>query len=274
MPILSPRLLSDVLQIAETGGEYLRDFYTRSVQVQLKADNTPVTEADLFMSQFLSEKLTALTPDIPILSEESGHISVAERQQWPIYWLIDPLDGTQQFIERTGQFGILIALVQHNCPVLGLIHMPILQQTCYAIRGQGAYKKDVHGVQRLVPQPLDRAQRIKIAVGDGKMADKVRSILHKNIDYEFQIFGSSSLKSLLVAEGTSHCYVRLGNTGEWDTAAAEVILQEMGGGIFDPNFAPLTYNQRDTLINPHFVMTGCRQADWRQIFCFDNDTFR
>ena len=274
MQILSPILLEKVLRIAEESGKYLHDFYTRAVHVQFKADNTPVTEADLFVSQFLIEKLTALTPDIPILSEERCNIPVDERLQWSTYWLIDPLDGTHQFIDRTDQFAILITLVQQNRPVLGIIHAPILQHTFYAMRGFGAYKKTGNGIESLKTHSVDFTRPLKIAVGDQAMAQKVRSILHENIDCEFQIFGSSGLKSTLVAEGCCDCYVRLGNTGEWDTAAAEVILQEIGGGIFDPYFAPLTYNQRETLINPHFVMVGDRHVNWRKIFCFDNHTFR
>ena len=109
MPILTTHLLQDVIEIAQQAGEHLRCFYQRSVTVRMKEDNTPVTEADLFVSQFLTEKLTALTPQIPILSEENCHIPLTERQTWRSYWLIDPLDGTQQFINRTGQFSVLVS---------------------------------------------------------------------------------------------------------------------------------------------------------------------
>ena len=108
MPILTTQLLQDVIHIAQQAGEHLQRFYQHSVSVQIKADNTPVTEADLFSSQFLTEKLTALTPHLPILSEENCNIPLAERQAWASYWLIDPLDGTQQFINRTDQFSVLI----------------------------------------------------------------------------------------------------------------------------------------------------------------------
>lgn len=267
---LSTSLLNSALAIAQLAGQHLQHFYQQSanIQIQLKSDNTPVTNADLFISNFLTQQLSQLTPDIAVLSEENCTLPVQQRQSWQQYWLIDPLDGTQQFINRTDQFAILISLIQHNQPVLGIIHAPILGQTFYAMRGYGAYKQNLQTKRRLVPQQINLAQPLKIAVGSKSSAIKVRSILAENFDCEFVVYGSSGLKSTLVANGDCHCYVRLGNTGEWDTAAAEVILAEMGGAIFDKQFRPLTYNQRESLINPHFVMVGQAQQPWQKIFRF------
>ncbi|MFZ7265838.1 3'(2'),5'-bisphosphate nucleotidase CysQ [Avibacterium avium] len=262
-------LLQSVLAIAEQAGDHLNRFYGKNIRPQLKADNTPVTEADLFVSQFLIEKLTALTPEIPVLSEENCKIPFVERQQWQTYWLVDPLDGTQQFINRTGNFSILIALVHQNRPVLGVIHSPQAQHTYYALQGAGAYKKTPQKNTALKKQPVNLNHPIRITVGSHSAKNKVRSILNPNFQYEFQIIGSSGIKSALVAEGTADCYVRLGETGEWDTAAAEIILAEMGGKIFDPHFQLLTYNQRETLVNPDFVMVADAQLNWHNIFQFN-----
>ena len=271
---LNEHLLNQVLLIAYQAGNHLQRFYQQHVEVQIKADNTPVTEADLFVSQFLTEKLTALFPNVPVLSEENCHIPFEERKDWKEYWLIDPLDGTQQFINRTDQFSVLITLVRKNKPVLSIIHAPILSTTYYAMEDFGAFKKQGEQVQKLSKNTIktDRTfadSPLRIAVGATTSQEKVRSILPANFPCEFVVVGSSSLKSGFVAEGAVDCYVRLGQTGEWDTAGAEVLLGETGGTIFDPHFAPLTYNQRESLINPHFVMVADKSFHWQSIFQFN-----
>ena len=276
---LNEHLLNQVLLIAYQAGKHLRRFYQQQVEVRIKEDNTPVTEADLFVSRFLTEKLRALFPNVPVLSEENCRIPFAERQYWQEYWLIDPLDGTQQFIDRTDQFAVLMTLVRKNKPALSVIHAPILSTTYYALKDFGAFKKQGEQVVRLTGE-LSKQHRIelsnqhrieplKIAVGATTSQEKVRALLPPNFPCEFIVFGSSSLKSGLVAEGVADCYVGLGRTGEWDTAGAEVLLAETGGTIFDSHFAPLTYNQRETLINPHFVMVADKSRDWRAVFQFN-----
>lgn len=262
-------LLNHVLQLAERAGGYLKEFYRHPTDIFTKPDNTPVTSADLFLSRFLTEELTALSPSVPVLSEENCHIPFTARKNWQAYWLVDPLDGTQQFINRTDQFAILITLIVHHRPVLSVIHAPILNITYYAIQNGGAYKKTAEQIKLLPPHVLNLTKPLRIAVGATTSQEKVRSILPKNFPCEFIIMGSSSLKSGLVAEGAVDCYVRLGQTGEWDTAGAEILLKETGGQIFDTHFTPLTYNQRESLINPHFVMVADKSANWRTIFQFN-----
>ena len=284
---LNEHLLNQVLLIAYQAGKHLRRFYPQQVEVRIKEDNTPVTEADLFVSRFLTEKLRALFPNVPVLSEENCRIPFAERQYWQEYWLIDPLDGTQQFIDRTDQFAVLMTLVRKNKPALSVIHAPILSTTYYALKDFGAFKKqgeqvvrltgglskqhriEVSNEHRIELSNQHRIEPLKIAVGATTSQEKVRALLPPNFPCEFIVFGSSSLKSGLVAEGVADCYVRLGRTGEWDTAGAEVLLAETGGTIFDSHFAPLTYNQRETLINPHFVMVADKSRDWRAVFQFN-----
>ncbi len=264
-------LLEKVLQIAHQAGDYLNLFYNGEFdfQINIKSDNTPITNADLFVNQFLIEKLTALTPHIPVLSEESCQISFSDRRRWRTYWLIDPLDGTQQFINRTDQFAVLIALIHQNRIMLGIIHAPVLKQTYYALKGHGAYKQTEHSLQTLSARKFDLNHTVKIAVGSKNAEQKVRSILRSNYQYEFITYGSSGLKTALVAEGSADCYIRLGQTGEWDTAAAEAILSEIGGGIRDTQFNALTYNKRPSLINPDFIMVSDISADWKKIFQFN-----
>lgn len=270
---LTDQQLHDLLHIVQQAGEHLKAFYTQSIEVQLKQDATPVTNADLFISQFLTEQLRQLTPHIPVLSEESCQIPLAERSQWQQYWLIDPLDGTQQFIDRTDQFAILIALVQRTAQqyqtVLGIIHAPILDKTYYALDGQGAFLIEQGKRIALTPahQNHPKCNRLRVTVGTSSKAE-IRQHIHPDYQVEFIQYGSSSLKAGLVAEGKADCYVRFGDTGEWDTAATEVLLREIGGEIFDRQFRPLTYNQRETLVNPHFVAVADKQLPWQQIFSF------
>lgn len=269
-------LLHQIQQLAQQAGEHLLNFYQHPLKVHTKSDHTPVTAADLFVSQFLTEKLTALFPHIPVLSEENCQISWLERQQWAQYWLIDPLDGTQQFINRTDQFAVLISLVQRqlktgrNLPTLSVIHAPVLNQTYTAAIELGAHKITATGIHPLCAEATNIfPQRLKIAVGETTSQPKVRSILRENIEAEFIVLGSSSLKSGLVAEGNADCYIRLGKTGEWDTACAEILLAESGGAVFDFNYQPLTYNQRPSLVNPPFVMVRNKTLNWQDIFRFE-----
>lgn len=262
-------LMEQTKAIAFEAGEHLKAFYARSVAVKMKADRTPVTEADLFISQFLIEKLSALTPNVPILSEENCNIPLEERSNWREYWIIDPLDGTQQFIDRTDQFSIMIGLVQANRPVLGIIHAPILGKTYYALHGKGAFLQEKGQIRPLASgQFSPKNATLRITKGDSDEMSMAKAVQSPYQPCFFR-YGSSSLKAGLVAEGKADCYMRLGDTGEWDTAVAEVLLAEIGGAIFDLNFQPLTYNQRPTFVNPHFVMVADKTANWATIFQFN-----
>ncbi|MDO4627093.1 MAG: 3'(2'),5'-bisphosphate nucleotidase CysQ [Pasteurellaceae bacterium] len=263
-------LMQSVLAIAQQAGEYLIDFYAKSVQVQIKSDNTPVTEADLFLSQFLTEQLQRLIPNTPVLSEENCNIPLSTRQQWQRYWLIDPLDGTQQFLNRTDQFSIIIALVENHIPILGVIYAPILQTCYYAQQGKGAFKQTPQNRQRLAQRQLDLTLPIRCVVGATSHRKKIQAFFSPRFSYAFQVYGSSGLKSAMVAEGTADCYIRLGNTGEWDTAASEILLAETNSYIVDTQFRPLTYNQRESLVNPHFAMCADKQQNWDKIFTFNS----
>ncbi len=273
--VVNQTLISQVLAIAEEAGKIILHFYSRNVAVRQKSDHTPVTDADLFVSQFLIQELQKLTPELPVLSEECCQISLEERQNWPAYWLVDPLDGTQQFINRTGQFGILITLLEKTPqgfqPIFGVIHAPIAQQSFFAHQQGGAFKKTQQDVVPLTCQKLNPALPIKIAVSSSSTEKKLRTLLNPHFQYEFIQYGSSGLKSALVADNQAHCYVRIGKTGEWDTAPAEIILREKQGRVFDFSthhfsLTPLTYNQRESLINPDFVMLGDDHPLWREIF--------
>lgn len=272
MLTLDSALIDKLSAIVNKAGEHLTRFYQGTVEIQIKPDHTPVTEADLFLSQFLTEQLQTLTPDIPVLSEENCKIPFADRANWQHYWLIDPLDGTQQFINRTDQFSVVVALVQKqhgvNRPVVGIIHSPIIAKTYIAMQNHGAFliengeKIDLRTRKKNIP-----SDRLLITIGTScnqVISDALQAPYHA----EFISYGSSSLKAGLVAEGKADCYIRLGDTGEWDTAAAEILLSELGGAIFSTDFQPLSYNQRESLINPHFIMVNNNQLPWQTMFRF------
>ncbi|MDG6897986.1 3'(2'),5'-bisphosphate nucleotidase CysQ [Actinobacillus delphinicola] len=267
---LTQNLISDIIDITEKAGQLLLTFYSKSLHIQKKQDHTPVTDADLCVNQFLTAQIAALTPNIPILSEESCDIPLNVRQHWSHYWLIDPLDGTQQFIDHTGHFGILIALLEKTeqgfRPILGVIHAPLFGKFYYAMKGQGAFKKTAQGIERLKPKTLNPNAVIKITAGSISTWKKLLPHLSPDFRYEFIPYGSSGLKATLVADNVADCYVRIGQTGEWDTAAADIILQEKGGVILDfHKNTPLTYNQRNSLINPDFIMLNSQDEVWEQI---------
>lgn len=269
MQQLNHVLLNQIIAIAGEAGEHLKRFYARTVEVQIKPDHTPVTEADLFVSQFVIEKLQQLTPTVPILSEEGAKIPLSERQHWQEYWLIDPLDGTQQFINRTDQFSVVIGLIQQNRPVLGVIHAPMLNKTYFAIDGQGAFLQENGETRLLVSRPKTAESHCLCMAVGSPLTDKISHSVQPPYQINYIQYGSCSLKAGLVAEGKADGYIRLGETGEWDTAVPEVILRETGGKITDLMFQSLSYNQRESFINPPFIMVGDKTRDWQQIFRFD-----
>lgn len=270
MQQLNQALLDKILDIAFQAGEHLKRFYSRSVEIQIKADQTPVTEADLFVSQFVIEQLQQLTPDIPILSEEGKKRPLSERQNWQEYWIIDPLDGTQQFIDRTDQFSVVIGLVQHNRPVFGVIHAPILDKSYFAMQASGAFLTENGKTRQLYPlgKRLPENHRLSVTLGTSS-SQTIECSLLPPYQVDFFQYGSCSLKAGLVAEGKADCYIRLGDTGEWDTAVPEILLQETGGSIMGLDFQPLSYNQRESFINPPFIMVGNREWHWQTIFHFN-----
>ena len=259
-------LLNPALDIAIDAGRKILEIYESGFHISSKSDQTPVTEADIAAHEIIENALVQLTPDIPVLSEESADIPFSERQQWKTYWLVDPLDGTIEFINRTGEFTVNIALIVENHPVIGIVHAPVLGTYYYACKGHGAYKR-AHTAepQQINVRELDSSGKIVIACGRARCAPKFQALLKKLPDYEIITMGSA-LKSCLVAEGKADLYARLGPTSEWDTAAAQCIVEEAGGHVTELDLNPLKYNQKDELLNPHFVVFGDKTKDWNYYF--------
>jgi len=258
-------LCDKVLVIAKKASEKILAVYNTDFNVVSKEDNTPLTEADMAAHHVIYDGLTKLTPDLPILSEESENIEFEQRQQWHSYWLVDPLDGTREFVKRNGEFTVNIALIENHQPILGVIHTPVSGVCYFANIHDGSFK------QLPKQKPVKIATRRKqeghtiIAGSRSHRGDSLKQFIGKVGSFEIISMGSS-LKSCLVAEGLVDIYPRLGPTSEWDTAAAQCIVENAGGQVLDLAMRPLRYNTKASLLNPHFLVIGDPSFEWSQYF--------
>lgn len=252
--------LDAVQAIAEDAGRRILDIYQREFDVQQKQDGSPVTEADEAAHAVIVPALTRLTPDVPVLSEESAQIDAAMRRAWTRFWLVDPLDGTKEFINRNGQFTVNIALIEGERPVLGVVHTPVTGVTYLACVGGGAHKREGKQPSRPIrarayggANPVIVASRLHAGRALGGFLQSVGT-------HQLTSMGSS-LKFCLVAEGVADVYPRLGPTMEWDTAAAQCVVEQSGGRVVDIEGRPLRYN-KPTLRNPWLITAGVGDYDW------------
>lgn len=256
-------LMPTIVAIARQAGEKIMAVYTSAdFSVEHKDDNSPLTAADMASHHHIVDALAALTPQYPVLSEENAsELAFEERSQWQTYWLVDPLDGTREFIKRNDEFSILIALVHEHKPVLGVVHAPALNQTWFASLGNGAYKQ-TNGE----PFPISArhtADPLQV-VGSKSHRDPVMPQFLEQIGaYEYSVMGSI-LKACMVADGSADIYPRLGPTSEWDTAAAQIIVEEAGGHFTRSDMQPMRYNTKESLLNPYFFVFGKDYRDWSQ----------
>jgi 3'(2'), 5'-bisphosphate nucleotidase len=250
------QLLTQIVAIAKTAGQGIMTVYEQPAgKIVLKADQSPLTEADLISNQIITSALTRLTPDTPILSEESAAIPYDQRAGWRRFWLVDPLDGTKEFIKHNNEFTVNIALIEHGKPVLGVVHAPALD-VCYSgAVGQGAFIERQHAASQRIHTSLRRTEvPLKIVASRSHRDARTQALLDHLGPHECISMGSS-LKFCLVAEGSAHFYPRLGPTMEWDTAAAHAVVDAAGGKVCDLSGTALRYNKAD-LHNPEFFVFG------------------
>ncbi len=253
-------LCHNAIDIARQAGEKILDIYNSGFDVEKKADQTPLTTADIAAHKLIAKQLMQLTPEIPILSEESENIPFSTRKQWHRYWLVDPLDGTREFIKRNGEFSVNIALIENHRSIVGVVYAPVLQVDYFAWRDGGAYKLEPGGKHskihvRTLPEILT------LAGSRSHGSERQRTYIERLGEVKVVSMGSA-LKSCLVAEGKADIYPRLGPTSEWDTAAAQCIVEEAGGFMTRTDLKPLRYNTRDSLMNPEFLVFGDNSRDW------------
>ncbi|MEJ2115255.1 MAG: 3'(2'),5'-bisphosphate nucleotidase CysQ [Gammaproteobacteria bacterium] len=256
-------LVNPVCEIAKQAGAEIMKIYAEGFEIEEKNDNSPLTTADLASHTLIIEKLAALTPNIPILSEESASISFTERSSWKNYWLIDPLDGTREFIKRNGEFTVNIALITEHSPSLGVVYIPV-QDICYfAARNQGAYKQKQNQAAQLIQSRTSTPTSKPTICGSRSHAGESLKALQEKIG-EFDLISmGSSIKMCLVAEGVADIYPRFGPTSEWDTAAAHCVVNEAGGVIVNTALETLPYNTKDSLLNPSFLAIGNLNDQWK-----------
>lgn len=261
-------LMQHVVKLADLAGEAILPFWRADVAVTAKADDSPVTAADLAAHHVIADGLRALAPQIPVLSEEDCEISLAERASWQRWWLVDPLDGTKEFIAGSEEFTVNIALIEDGEVVFGVVAMPTNGRCYFGGRAVGAWRTERGG----------QAERIQVRdtpPADGRFT-VVASRRHSSPQQEALLAGlsgavgelelaniGSSLKFCLLAEGAADCYPRLAPTSQWDTAAAQGVLEGAGGEVINLDGQPFRYPPRESLLNPFFLALPSA-ATWRQ----------
>lgn len=246
--------LPQICRISIDAGHAILAIYNQpqAIDVQNKADDSPLTAADLAAHQLIMRELQTLTPDIPVLSEEAADIPWSERQHWQRFWLVDPLDGTKEFIKRNGEFTVNIALIDAGEPVLGVIHAPVLQKTYSAAQGLGAFVADSSGKRAIQAIAPNAGETVRLVGSKSHYQPEVEPYLAQFPLHELVAVGSS-LKFCLVAEGAAHIYPRFGPTMLWDTGAGHIIATAAGASVLYDGIEGPAY-QRENLRNGNFVV--------------------
>lgn len=255
-------LLQQVAALARRAGEAILAIYREDFDVEIKADRSPLTAADLAAQQVIAAGLAELAPAWPMISEEARQLPWEQRRDWSRYWLVDPLDGTREFVKRNGEFTVNIALIEHGQPVLGVVLAPVTSELFAAARGHGAWWQvaEAGDWERISTRTL---AQLPLVAGSrshgGAQEETLRRMLGE--DFQLQPLGSS-LKFCLIARGAADVYLRRGPTSEWDTAAAQCVLEQAGGQVLDLHGRPLRYNRGESLLNPEFLAVGDSGIDW------------
>jgi 3'(2'), 5'-bisphosphate nucleotidase len=247
------RLACEVADLAVEAGEKVLEIYASDFEVQEKADASPLTQADLASERHILAGLRKLTPDLPVLAEESSEVAFEQRREWQRAWLVDPLDGTKEFVRRNGEFTVNIALVEDGHPILGVVHAPVLSVTYLASLGNGARRRDASGEAPIrVQAPVDEELRVVMSRSHANEATQ-RFLQRAEQEYRVSALSKgSALKMCLVAEGEAHVYPRLGPTMEWDVAAAQCVVEQAGGQLVTLDGSPMSFN-RPELVNEPFL---------------------
>lgn len=255
---LSQLQIEDILSIARKAGAAIMEIYRQDFSVEIKSDNSPLTAADRAGNAVIIEGLELLYPTVPIISEETKLTDYSIRKDWDWCWVVDPLDGTKEFIKKNGEFTVNIALVHAGEPVAGVVYVPAQDKMFYAIKGKGAYLESLDGVgQKLEVRPVAQDGLLKVVGSRSHNSPEVdayvNALREKYPNVEFVAAGSS-LKFCLLAEGKADVYPRLAPTMEWDTCAGQIVATEAGAEVLRfPELTPLDYN-KENLLNPYFLV--------------------
>jgi len=247
--------IQDIVTIAKEAGSAIMQVYKQDFEVEYKQDSSPLTLADKRANDIIEDGLNQLSISFPILSEEGKETPYEDRKHWEYFWLVDPLDGTKEFVKKNGEFTVNIALICKDTPVLGVVYAPALDICYWAKQDEGAFKDG----QKLPLKTDSQRNTYKIVASRSHMSDETQAFIDAiDIDKEKELISiGSSLKICLVAEGEADIYPRLGPTMEWDTGAAHAIVNESGGQLNDQkNNNVLKYNTSEKLLNNYFVVAN------------------
>lgn len=256
--ILSSEMMQSVVALAQQAGVAIMDIYrSADMGVRFKADASPLTQADLLAHALLARGLAELTPDVPVISEEDVDADAHAPRKEGDFWLIDPLDGTKEFLARNDEFTVNVALVSDGCPVFGVVVAPALEQTYWGAKDLGAFRVDTAGSTAIRAALPAHGVPLRIVASKSHMNAATHAFIAALGTCEV-VQAGSSLKLCRIAEGAAHLYPRLGPTCEWDTAAAHAIVEAAGGQVTTLTGESLRYGKADVL-NPHFI-AACRAA--------------
>ena len=251
-------IVNNVAVIAVEAGNAIMEIYENAddIEITSKADDSPLTLADQKSNEVICRGLELLNVSYPIISEENKEIPYDQRKDFETHWLVDPLDGTKEFIKRNGEFTVNIALIHQQKPVLGVVYAPDLKELFWAVKDEGAFIKKDGAIQQLKALDFKMTDpHLKVVCSRSHLNEATQNFVD-SLDRPDLVARGSSLKFLILANGNAHVYPRLGPTMEWDTAAAHIILEEAGGQIIDEETkAPLLYN-KENLLNPYFIAYG------------------
>jgi 3'(2'), 5'-bisphosphate nucleotidase len=255
-------MLDQLLMIADGAAREILAVYNGDISYQTKDDGSPLTEADTRANEYIKHYLRSKFPEIPILSEESQILPWSERKEWKRFFLVDPLDGTKEFLKRNGEFTVNIALIENGVPVCGIVQAPALNTTYYAKKGIGAYKKTGQAkATKLLPTQSTHTR----VVGSRTHASPQLQNILSSIPGATLVSSGSSLKFCMIAEGSADIYPRHGPTSLWDTAAGHCIVNCVGGVVVNQQGEELSYGTSESLINPAFVAGIASAAELKKI---------
>ena len=255
-------MIDSLKTLAQQAGERILSFYGQPIPVEKKSDDSPLTKADLASHHLIQDGLRSLDASIPVLSEESSQMEVSQRRSWETLWVVDPLDGTKEFIKQTGEFTVNIALIHQGKPRLGLVYVPVTGLVYWAEAGKGAFKQEAGSNPIAIHTRPTDVSSLSIVASRDHAGPMVTQLLERFPHAQTRSMGSS-LKFCLVAEGAADLYLRDVPTMEWDTAAAQCVVEQAGGCVRDLEGNDLTYNRAD-LRNPSLITLGDRGFDWNQ----------
>lgn len=253
--------IKEMIGYSRKAGDAIMNIYNQEDRgIASKADESPLTKADLAANKILCDALLAISPSIPIISEENEDLDFEIRKDWEYCWIVDPLDGTKEFIKRNGEFTTNVALVKNGEPIAGVIFAPALDEMFWAVKGEGAYSDIVGEVTLMKVATFSKTDKnLKLVCSRSHLNEETQAIVDEYDSPELVASGSS-LKFMTIAKGDAHIYPRMAPTMEWDTCAAQAILEEAGGMVsIGQTEEPVQYNKED-LLNPYFIAKGNQKS--------------